>query len=106
MILHKIEKFLIKIECFFHKINVGRIIAYHCRGYVKTRIESWYCGNHIVYFEGMLCDFRKLKWEIKRKLYKERVYVINAKDDFLVIQRYENLKREKLLKKEVEENVD
>lgn len=100
MILYKIKKFLIRIECFFHKINVGRIIAYHCRGYVKTRIESWSGGNHIVYFEGKLCELRKLKWKIKRKVYKERVLCISAKGDFLIIQLYnENLKLAHQLKR-------
>ena len=103
MILHKIKNFLKRINGFFHKINVGRIIAYHCRGYVKVRIESWNNWNHIVYFEGSLVELRKLKWKIKGKLYKERVYCINAKDDFLVIQLFnEKLKLEKLLKKELE----
>lgn len=103
MILYKIQDFLVKIDCYFHKINVGRIIAYHTRGKVKTRIESWNNGNHIIYFEGKLYELRRLKRKFKKKIYKERIYCIQAKDDFLEIQlERENLKLEKLLKRELE----
>lgn len=106
MILYKIQDFLVKIDCLFHKINVGRIIAYHTYGKVKTRIESWNYGNHIIYFEGRLYELRRLKRKIKKKIYKEKIHCIQAKDDFLEIQlERENLKLEKLLKRELENEI-
>ena len=103
MILYKIQDFLVKIDCCFHKINVGRIIAYHTYGNVKTRIESWNNGNHIVYFEGRLYELRRLKRKVKKKIYREKIYCIQAKDDCHEVQlERENLKLEKLLNKELE----
>lgn len=102
--LWNILKLIERFEAWLHRIKVRDIIAHHCRGYVKARVESWWQGNQIIYYEGELLELRKLKWKDKDKLYKQRVLTIHAENDTLVVQIWsEKPKLQKFIQEKLQE---
>ena len=95
--IYNFFKLLERFECWLKRINVGRIIATHTRGYVNVKIVSWENSKVTTYYEGKLATLRCLKWKVKRKLYRQRIYEIDASFSFLVIQIWKEKPKLKLI---------